>query len=122
MLGFVVDPRLAAPADDEDHRNGIDFIVQQRRNRVDDIAFSAVLHVHYRDFAGGEVIAGGQCCTVAFVRRDHVMLRIDPVGVHQVIAEGFQLGIRYPGIKICIQDFCKIFYFHVSIPFLHFIL
>ena len=121
MLRFVVDPRLATPADDEDHRDGIDFIVQQRRNRVDDIAFSAVLHIHYRGFAGGEVISGSQCCAVAFVSRDHMMLRIDPVGVHQVIAEGFQLGIRYSGIKIRIQDFCKIFYFHI-VPFLHFIL
>ena len=100
MLGFVVDPRLTAPADDEDHGDGIDFIVQQGCHGVDDIAFSAVLHVYYRDFAGSQMIAGGQCRTVAFVRRDHMMLRIDPIGVHQVIAEGFQLGIRYPGIKV----------------------
>ena len=100
MLGFVVDPRLTAPADDEDHGDGIDFIVQQGCHGVDDIAFSAVLHVYYRDFAGSQMIAGGQCRAIAFVRRDHMMLRIDPIGVHQVIAEGLQLGIRHPGIKV----------------------
>ena len=104
VLRLVVDPGLPPPSDDEDAGHGIHVSVQQGCDGIDDVAFAAVLHVHDRDPAGGEVVACSQAHAVALVRPYQMMGGVDPVGVHQIIAQCFQLGIRDSGVEIRTQQ------------------
>ena len=100
VLGLIVDAGLAAPADDKDHGNGVNLIVQQRGSGVDDVALAAVLHIHHGHLAGGQMITGSQRGAVALVGGNDMMLRVNAVGVHQAVAQCLQLRIRHAGVKI----------------------
>ena len=41
MLGLVVHAGLATPADDENHRNSVDFVAEERGHGIDDVALAA---------------------------------------------------------------------------------
>ena len=56
--------------------------------------------VYDGDFPRRHMISGGQSDAVSFVCGYYVMLRIDPVFIHQIIADRFQLRIRNARIKI----------------------
>ena len=116
MLRFIMNSRLSSPSHDENHRDRIYPVVQKGSRRIDDVAFSGILHVDHRNFAGGEVIAGSQRRTVSLIRPDHMVLRIGPVGPHQIIAERLQLRIRDTRIKIRPQDLRKCLYIHTISP------
>ena len=45
-----------------------------------------------------------------------MMFRVDPVGVHQIIAKCFQLAVRHARIEICVKDFNKCFNVHGWLP------
>ena len=91
VLRFIMYARLTSPADDKDRRDRIASVAEKRSYRIDDVSFSAVLHINYRNFAGSEVIACCKRSAVSFVGSDHVMLRIDPVCVHKIIAQCLEL-------------------------------
>gem|GEM_PF-3972514 len=112
VLRLIVDTGLASPADDKYGRDRVYLIIQKAGDRVDDVTLTAVLHVHDRHLTCREVITSSQGRAVTFICRDHVVMRIDAVSMHQVIAKCFQLGIRNTGIKIRSNDLYKFFYFH----------
>ena len=87
MLRLVVNPGLAAPADYEYHRDSVDLIIQKRGYGIDYVALAAVLHINNRNLAGGEVIARRKSGAVALVSRYYMVIAVDSVGVHKVIAE-----------------------------------
>ena len=85
VLRLIVHSGLPSPAYHKDHRDPVDLVMQKRSHRIDNVAFAAVLHIHDRHPSGRHMIAGRQCRTVAFIGSDHMMLRIDAVGLHQII-------------------------------------
>ena len=56
MLRLILDAWLSTPSDNKDNRDGIHLVVQQACDRVDDIAFPAVLHIDHGHFSSSEVI------------------------------------------------------------------
>jgi len=88
---FVVLAGLASPADNEDHGDRIDLVVNERCERIDYVALAGVLHVNDRHPAGGQMISRRQCSRIAFIGRDDVMLRVNAIGVGKIIAQCLQL-------------------------------
>ena len=82
-----MNPGLAAPADYEYHRDSVDLIIQKRGYGIDYVALAAVLHINDGNLARGEVIACRKSGAVALVSRYYMVIAVDPVGVHKVIAE-----------------------------------
>ena len=100
MLGLVVNARLAAPADDKHHRDSIDLIIQKRGYGIDYVALAAVLHINNGNLAGGEVIARRKSGAVALVSRYYMVIAVDSVGVHKVIAERLKLAVGHARVKV----------------------
>ena len=86
MLRLVVDAGFSSPSDDKDYRDGINLVVKERCDRIDDVSFAAVLHINDGDLACCKVISCGKSRAVSFVRGDHMVVRIDPVAVHEEVA------------------------------------
>ena len=55
------------------------------------------------------MVARRDCNTISLVRADDVMLRVDAVTVHEVIAKRFEQRIGDADKKICAEDVAKIF-------------
>lgn len=49
VLRLVMDARLAPPADDKQHRDGVNLFMQKGGDGVDDISLAGILHIHHRD-------------------------------------------------------------------------
>ena len=77
---------------------------RKRGDGVNDVPLAGILHIHHRDPPGSEVIARRQRGAVSLVGGDHMVPGIGAVGVHQIIAQRLELGIRHAGVKIRAQD------------------
>ena len=86
MLGFIMNTGFSAPAYNKDHRDRIYLFIQQGCRGVDDVAFTAVLHIDDRNFSCSHMVSCRKTDAVAFVGSDDMMLRIDPVCAHQPVA------------------------------------
>ena len=71
--GSSATPGLAAPADDEQHRDPVHRRVGEREQRVDDVPVPGVLEVDDRQPAGREVVAGRERDGAALVGVDDVV-------------------------------------------------
>ena len=91
VLGLVVHPRLPPPAHDKQAGDAIHLVVEQRRRRVYDIPQAAVLQVHHRHLARGQVVARRKAHGVSLVGGNDVVGRVQAVPVHQKTAQGLQL-------------------------------
>ena len=112
VLRLIVQIRLAAPADDEDTRDAVDLLMQQREQRVDNVAETAVLQVDERHLARRKVIARRECRRAALVHRDDVRGTVRTVGVHEMIDERAQLRVRYAREELRAERREKIRYVH----------
>ena len=115
MLRLIVEAGLPAPADDEDDGDRVDPVIQQAGCRIDDIAFPGVLHINNGDLSGRQMVSGGKRRAVSLVGGDDMMLRIDPVTVHQAIAQRPKLRIRDTRIKIRADQLQKLFHTHFPV-------
>ena len=112
MLRLIVNTRFASPTNYKYNRNRIDLIIQQGCNRIDNITFPRILHIHYRSFTGCKMIPRSKCSTIAFIGSNNMMLLINSILFNQVITQCLQLRIRDTCIKIRPNDFNKFLYFH----------
>ena len=99
VLGLVVHPRLPPPAHNKQAGDAVYLPVQQGCRRVHDVPQPAVLEVHHRGLARGQMIPRRQRRRVPLVGRDDVMGRVQPVPVQQPGAYRLQLAVRHPGEK-----------------------
>ena len=104
---------LASPADDKYHRDRVHLIIQKGSYGVDDVALARVLHIYDRDLACSQVITCRKSRAVALVGCNDVMLGIDPVCGHQIIAKSLELAVRYTRIKIAADYLYKFFNLHI---------
>lgn len=91
VLRFVFRVRLAAPADQQQHRHAVAGRIADAQQRVNAVAEAAVLHVHARQSIRRNVVTDRQTDRIAFVRRNDVMCRASVVG--NVTADVFQQRI-----------------------------
>ena len=94
VIRFAV--ALSAPADQQQHRNGINILVRQRRQRIDGISHTAVLHIDQRRLLCCKIVSRSDADSVAFVRCDDIFVR---TMLQRVVAEAVQIRIRYAGKK-----------------------
>ena len=102
MLGLVWDSWLAAPADEEDHRDAVDGGIGEGEKGVDGVAFAGVLEIDEGKAPGGEVMPGGEGDGPALVRRDHVA-KAEGVAAEttgECGAEPFEKGIGNAGEEV----------------------
>ena len=102
VLGLVGNAGLAAPADEEDHRDAVDGGVGEGEERVDGVALAGVLEVDETGTARREEVSGGEGDGAAFVRRDHVAESARRIGGArgEFGAEGLQQRIRDAGEEV----------------------
>ena len=112
VLWLIVNTRLSAPAHDEDYWNCIDLIIEKRSDRVDNISFAAVLHIDHGDFTGCQMIPSSQSSAVTLIGSNNMMMRVDAISVHQIIAQGLQLAVRHSCIEIRTYNLYKFFNLH----------
>ena len=103
---------FASPAYDKYHRNSIDFVIQKRCDRIDDVALTRILHINDRNLACGKMVSCGQCRAVALICGNDMMVRINSVCSHQIVAESLKLTVRYSRIKISAYYLNKFFNLH----------
>ena len=120
VLRLVLHARLAAPADDEDQRNRIRLLVQQGRERIDDVALTAVLQIDERRATRREIMPRRDSRRRPLVRRDDVR-RMIAVSLHQGVAKSAQLRVGHADEKICAQDVQKLRRLHdvLLLPVIH---
>ena len=116
VLRLVLHARLAAPANDEDQRDRICLLVQQRRERIDDVALTAVLQIDERRATCREIMPRRDSRRRPLVRRDDVR-RMIAVSLHQGIAKSAQLRVRHSDEKVCAQDVQELRRLHNTSPF-----
>ena len=92
MIGFCVP--LPAPADEEQHGDGVDRLIHEGGKRIDRVAHPAVLHVDEWDLFRGEVVAGGDSDGISLICGNDVARGEIRQGV---VAEAVQVGIRHAG-------------------------
>ena len=112
MLRLVVQIRLAAPTDDKDARDAVDILVQQREERIDDVAESAVLEIDKRRLARCEMIARRECRCAALVHGDNMRGTVRAVRVHQIVDQRAQLRVGDTCKELCAERREKIAYVH----------
>ena len=123
VLWLVMNTGFTSPTNNENHWDSVYLIIEQAGNRVYDITLAAVLHIYNRYLSGSEVIACRKGGTVTLVCSDHMVLLVDTVCIHKVIAQCFELAVGNARIKICSKYFNKFLYFHfmnTSVVFLIF--
>ena len=107
VLRLVLHTRLAAPADDEDQRDRVRLLVQQRRERIDDVALTAVLQIDERRTTCRKIMPRRDSRRRPLVRRDDVR-RMIAVSLHQGVAKSAQLRVGHANEKVRAQDVQKL--------------
>ena len=100
MLRLIMEIRLAAPADNEDAGDAVDLLMQEREQRVHDVAEPAVLQIDERRLARREMIARRKRRGAALVRGEDMRRPVTPVGIHEIIHERAQLRVRHASEKV----------------------
>ena len=82
---------LPAPADQQQHRDGIHIFICEACNGIDCISLTAVLHIDQRDLFRSQIMACGKSHCISFICRDHISVSAVRQGI---IAETIQIAVR----------------------------
>ena len=80
VLRLVVHTRATTPTHEQQHRDVVHLLVDQRSQRVDDVALATVLHIHAGGLASGQIVTGCQTYGSTLVGSNNVVCRIKMVG------------------------------------------
>ena len=98
VLRLVLPPGFAAPPHEHQHRNAEDVVIRQRRQRIDRITLTGILHVDETGATRRDVVSRSQRNRPAFVRGDNMLIARRVVG--HIRAEILEQGVRHSSEKI----------------------